>query len=125
MLRDRSSEFYRVADRILSEMPLAADNPRAVLDAANEAGLELGLAPSTGLQRGGIGRRTPGSVAPGRRTSSGPGGGDDAVDMDSMREISGRLRDAMPGHKFTKEQLSRIAKRQKAYADTLHTRVRG
>ena len=124
-LRDRSSEFYRVADRILSEMPFAADNPRAVLDAANEAGLELGLAPSTGLPRGGVGRRTPGSVAPGRRTSSGPGGGDDAVDVESMREISGRLRDAMPGHKFTKEQLARIAKRQRQYADTLHTRVRG
>jgi hypothetical protein len=120
--RYSSSSFYRVADRILSEMPGSADNPRAVLDAANEAGLELGIAPSTGVQRGG--RRSPGTVAPGRATKSGPGGSG-APDLDSMRTIANSLRDAMPGHKFTEEQLKRIAKRQRQYQETLHTRVRG
>lgn len=122
-LRDTSTEFYRITDRILGEMgPIAADNPRAVLDAANEAGLELGLSPSTGVRSI---KREPGSVAPGRRTAPGPGSRNDVPNLESMEEIASRLQNAMPGKKFTKDQLKRIAKRQKLYKDSINTRVRG
>lgn len=122
-LRDRSTEFYRVTDRILSEMgSTAADNPRAVLDAANEAGLELGLHPQTGVRRSAqpASRKQP---APGRRTKSGPGSAEPSTALDDATIRS--LSNAMPGKKFTKEQLKRIADRDKVYREQLNTHVRG
>lgn len=122
-LRDRATEFYRVTDRILSEMgDTAASNPRAVLDAANEAGLELGLHPQTGVRRGAqaSGRKQP---VPGRKTKSGPSGEDKMPDLDEG--TIQRLANAMPGKKFSKEQLKRIGERQKIYQDDLSTRIRG
>jgi DNA-binding PucR family transcriptional regulator len=122
-LRERSSEFYRVTDRILSEMgEVAASNPRAVLDAANEAGLELGLLPQTGVRRAAqpASRKQP---VPGRKTKSGPGAEDKTPDLDEA--TIARLANAMPNKKFTKDQLKRIAERQQIYADDLPTRIRG
>lgn len=120
-LRNKSSEFYGIADRILSEMGPAADSdPRAVLDAANEAGLQLGLTPASGVRRS---RREPGNVAPGRSTK-----GTNAPDPGPTEEdaaIARRLSNAMPGRKFTDAQLKRIAKRTKMYKDDIATRVRG
>lgn len=122
-LQDRSSEFYRATDRILSEMgESAASNPRAVLDAANEAGLELGIAPSTGLIP--TRRRAPGSVAPGRSTAESPKKKSD-VDMAEVEKTASRLQNALPNRKFTKDQLKRIAERTKHYQETINTRVRG
>lgn len=123
-LRDRNSDFYRATDRILSEMgAAAASNPRAVLDAANEAGLELGQMPQTGLRRNASSppRKTP---APGRKTSSGPSSADALPPADQQR-IADKLASAMPGRKFTKEQLKRIAERDKMYREQIQTHVRG
>jgi hypothetical protein len=122
-LQDKTSEFYRATDRILSDMgEAAASNPRAVLDAANEAGLELGISPSTGLIP--TSRRTPGSVAPGRSTAGAPKKKPD-VDMAEVEKTAKRLQNALPGRKFTKDQLKRIAERTQEYKDTINTRVRG
>ncbi len=121
-LRSKSSEFYGIADKILSEMGKAGDkNPRAVLDAANEAGLELGLTPAGGLSRSK--RRSPGNVAPGRSTK-----GTDAPDLEASAEdqkIANRLANAMPGKQFSKKALARIAKNGKMYKDSINSHVRG
>jgi hypothetical protein len=125
-LHNKSSEFYQVTNRILQEMgPDADNNPRAVLDAANEAGLELRLTPQTYGAR--IERREPGSVQGGRTSRPTKGRKDDVIDMESdeQRAIRDRLATAMPGKKFTKEQLARIAKRQKLYKDNLPLFTRG
>jgi hypothetical protein len=120
-LRQKGSEFYGIADRILSGMGKAADtNPRAVLDAANEAGLELGLAPATSIRTP---RRAPGNVAPGRSTKS--ASAPDPVATENDKAIASRLANAMPGKKFTKEQLKRIAKRSAQYQEQINTHVRG
>jgi len=121
-LRDKTSELYRKADRILSEMGEAANHPRAVLNAANEAGLELGMSPSTGLLPGGT-RREPGRVAPGRRSSA-PPGRDSNDHADEHASIAASLASAMPGGKFTEEQMKRIAERDKLYRDTIDQRVK-
>lgn len=125
-LRDRQSEFYRVTDRILGEMgPLADNNPRAVLDAANEAGLEIGLSPATGVVHRGTRSNPSSSIASGRTKKSAPGN-DSSTNMEELRKIAdGKLRNAMPGGKFTDEQLKRIAERSKFYQNELNTRVRG
>lgn len=122
-LQDKSSDFYRTTDRILSEMgETAASNPRAVLDAANEAGLELGIAPAHGLIP--TRRREPGTVAPGRSTADSPRKKSD-VDMAEVEKTGNRLANALPNKKFTKEQLKRIAERTQQYKDSINTRVRG
>jgi hypothetical protein len=122
-LQDKSSDFYRTTDRILSEMgETAASNPRAVLDAANEAGLELGIAPAHGLIP--TRRREPGNVAPGRSTADSPRKRSD-VDMAEIEKTGNRLANALPNKKFTKEQLKRIAERTQQYKDSINTRVRG
>jgi len=121
-LRAKGSEFYGIADKILSGMGKAGDqNPRAVLDAANEAGLELGLSPTGVVSRST--RRSPGNVAPGRSTK-----GTQAPDLEASAEseaIANRLQNAMPGRKFSKKQLERIAKRDKMYKDSINSHLRG
>jgi len=119
-LRDKSSEFYRTANRILADMGKTADtNPRAVLDAANEAGLELGLSPRTAVRKA---REPRGEVAPGRSTRRGPGK-EDTPELDE--KVVSRLAQAMPGRKFTKEQLKRIAEREKMYKENINSYLRG
>lgn len=125
-LHDKSSEFYRVTDRILKEMGPGADtNPRAVLDAANEAGLELGLTPQSFRPR--VRRREPGDVQTGRTSRPPKSGKDDVMDVNSEEHqaIQKRLAQAMPGKKFTKEQLKRIAKRGKLYQENRDLFTRG
>lgn len=121
-LRAKGSEFYGIADKILSEMGTAGEkNPRAVLDAANEAGLELGLSP-TGVPSRST-RRSPGNVAPGRSTK-----GTNAPDLETSAEdqkIANSLANAMPGKKFSEKQLKRIAKRSKMYKESINSHLRG
>lgn len=121
-LRAKGSEFYGIADKILSEMgPSGKNNPRAVLDAANEAGLELGLSPAGVPSRST--RRSPGNVAPGRSTK-----GTNAPDLEASAEdkaIANRLQNAMPGKKFSEKQLKRIAKRSKMYKESINSHLRG
>jgi len=120
-LRDKTSALYRATDRILGEMGEHAKSPRAVLDAANEAGLELGLAPSTGVTRR---TREPGRVAPGHRTAS-PPSREPEVDQAQQAQIIAGLQDAMPGREFSKEALKRIAERDAIYRENLQHHVRG
>jgi len=120
-LRQKSSEFYGIADRVLSGMGKAGDkNPRAVLDAANEAGLELGLTPATSVRNT---RRSPGNVAPGRSTKGTAAPTPEQTAED--KAIASRLQNAMPGKKFTKEQLKRIAKRSEQYKESINSHLRG
>jgi len=124
-LHDKSSKFWQVTNRILQEMGPSADkNPRAVLDAANEAGLELGTSPQTFRPQ--VNRREPGGVQSGRTSRPTPRK-DDQVDLSSEEHqtIQNRLANAMPGRKFTKEQLARIAKRTKQYKDNIDLFTRG
>lgn len=124
-LHDKSSDFYKVTNRILQEMGTNADNsPRAVLDAANEAGLELSLQPATFKPQI---RRDPGNIQSGRTNRPVPNKGSDSVDVnsDEQKVIQNRLANAMPGREFTKEQLDRIAKRSKLYAENKDLFTRG
>ena len=120
-LRQKGSEFYGIADKILSEMGSAGDkNPRAVLDAANEAGLELGLSPATAIRST---RRNPGNVAPGRSTKGTQSKTPEQTAED--KAIASRLQNAMPGKKFSKEALKRIAERSEQYKESINTHLRG
>ena len=124
-LHDKSSEFYSITNRILQEMGPTADNsPRAVLDAANEAGLELGLQPATFKPQI---RRDPGKLQGGRTNRPINRKDADSVDMESDEQVGIQkgLRNAMPGRKFTKEQLARIAKRGQLYQDNKDLFTRG
>lgn len=124
-LHDKTSDFYAATNRILDSMgPSADSNPQAVLHAANEAGLELGLQPQ--MFRPQVTRREPGQVQGGRTTRPTPTK-DDTVDLNSEEHqaIQRRLSNAMPGRKFTKEQLARIAKRTKQYKDNIDLFTRG
>lgn len=124
-LHDKASEFYRVTDRILSRMGSIADNnPRAVLDAANEAGYELGLSPNTRPQ---ITRREPGNLQTGRDTGKPVRRTDTEVDVTSEehRKIQKRLENAMPGKKWDEATLKRIAKRAKEYQQVKDLFIRG
>ena len=124
-LHDPSSQFYQNTNRILQEMgPSADQNPQAVLHAANEAGLDLGVAPQTFRPQ--ITRRDPGELQSGR-TSRPTGKAKDTIDVNSSEhaKIQQGLANAMPGRKFTKEQKDRIAQRAKQYQDNIDLFTRG
>jgi hypothetical protein len=124
-LRDKSSELYRMTDSILTSMGKEADkNPRAILDAANEAGLELGLTPSGS---GAIRRRhrEPGNSTVSGRSTRPTQTQEKAEEPELSQSEINRLAQAMPGKKFTKEQMKRIAERTKLYKESINTRVRG
>lgn len=113
-LRDPTSELYRATNKILSKLGKSADsNPRAILDAANDAGLELGLAPRDVPAPS---ARKVKRTAPGR--SNAPV---DDVDSDltpskqELETMAARLSGGMKGQKFTEEQLARIAKNTALY----------
>lgn len=116
-LRDPTSDFYAITSQILDEYGSNAEtNPRAVLDAANEAGLRLGLTPKGAPSVGG--RQGRSGLAPGgSHGKPSPAKGDDAdlPSMESVEDVARRLQDAMPGRKFSKEQLERIRKNTAAY----------
>jgi hypothetical protein len=121
-LRDRTSDLYARADQILATMPNADTNPRAVLDAANEAAIELGLSPSTGLQRTTV--REPGRLVSGHNQRSGPGA-DPAVSTAEQKAIADKLRNAMPNGGFSEDQMKRIAESTQIYKDNINTLVKG
>lgn len=124
-LQSKESEFYRVTSRIYEELGPSADiNPRAVLDAANEAGYELGQTPQS--YRPTI-RRDPGGIQSGRTTRPTQTADPTLTDVHSEEHqaIRARLANALPSGKFTPEQIKRIEKRQKVYDENLDLFVRG
>lgn len=103
-LRDQSSRLRNMTNSILNEMGSAADvDPGSLLHAAEVAAHRLGI-----KRR----QESPFRSIPGGGTApAGPAGGDDPVlDPEKAANIAVRLRDAMPGKKFTKEQLERARK---------------
>lgn len=117
-LRDKSTQLYKLTNRLLNEAgDLAETDPRAVLNAANEAGMQLGLTPKGYTPRPAYGRD--GFVAPGRdqhAPAPGAGGGKLTADQEAnLDRISRRLGDAMPAGKFSPEQIARIKERSLEY----------
>lgn len=126
LLHDKASQFYSITNRILQDMgPMADTNPQAVLHAANEAGLELDVRPHS--FRPSVIRREPGGVQDGRTSKPTGRKDDDKLDLNTEEHltIQKNLANAMPGRKFTKEQLTRIAKSGKQYMTHIDLFTRG
>jgi len=127
-LRDKTSKLYAATNRLLNDMGnLAETDPRAVLNAANEAGLDLGLTPKTHGPRPVYGRD--GGLAPGRdQFAPGPGVAGAKLSAEEEAEldkVSRRLGEAMPGGKFTAEQMTRIREGRLAYKTNAHLLANG
>jgi len=113
-LRDNSSTFRRVTNEVLKERGDSTTNPQAVLDAANEAGMRLGLKPATTA----FNSNGRGAYRTARGSSDAPAPADAPQDMLSEAEASAiaiRLRNAMPSGKFSPEQVKRARERSGEY----------
>jgi len=127
-LRDKTSRLYVMTNRLLDEMGnLAETDPRAVLNAANEAGLGLGLTPKTHgprpvYDRGGMLAHGRDQYAPGPGDASAKLSPEEEAELD---KISRRLGEAMPGGKFTAEQMVRIREGKLAYKANAHLLTNG
>ncbi len=124
-LHNQSSDFWQTTNRILKEMGETADsNPGAVLHAANEAGLELGIKPQS--FRPEVTRRDPVSLQSGRSSRPGPRDRNEVdINSDEHKAIQRTLGSVMPGRKFSDKQLTRIAKNTKKYVDNIDLFTRG
>lgn len=110
-LRDKSSLFARRVDQKLVEMGSRADtDPDAILHAANEIGLSMGLV-------GTPTRGTPANLATGDDTAPPAPSKNEEEELDP--KIVAALQQSMPGKTFTKEQLERIKKNTKLYKDNI------
>jgi hypothetical protein len=110
-LYNKTGAFYRETNKVLNEMgKTATSSPRAVLDAANEAGARLGLSPKAGSillhQHDPIGSGT--APAPESKKQYG-------LSKEKRQEIARKLQGAMPKGKFTEENLGNIDKNAKLY----------
>jgi len=120
-----NSEFRDLVNNKLNEFgeTYIANNPRAVLDAANDVAAEMGVAPSAPTHTT---TRMRGRIA-GTRTSKGNESTDEVgslpVSDTEFDAIADRLADAMPaGKQFDKKQLK---ENMKSYGDHSHFFVRG
>lgn len=101
----------------------ATSDPRAVLDAANEAGLALGLTPK-GMHM--MGRNFSGSH-PGGGTAppdEGAAKGAPQITEERLAYLAKRYKGALPKGKFTDEALDRIRENSAAYRDHQHLFIR-
>ena len=111
-LRDPTSTIYAKTNQILQSMGANAEtNPRAVLEASNEAGLQLGLAP-----RGAVETRVPGirHTGPGSGTAPAPSP-DPAVSDTRIAEVAQGLAHAFTGGKISDEAMERIKENTALY----------
>ena len=109
-LHNTTGAFYKETNKVLGEMGKTADSsPRAVLDAANEAGVRLGLSPKAGsilLHQHDTGSNT----APAPTTKKAFG-----MSKDRRDEIASKLAGAMPKGKFNQDNLDSIDKNSAVY----------
>jgi hypothetical protein len=120
-LRDKSSAIYAKTNEILARMGDRADNdPRAVLNAANEAGIELGLAPRTvqGPRMTGVRHTAPGG------TNAPPPDKASTIDEARLNEIAGKLGGAFKGGKISDEALERIRESTAIYRDNVDSLIK-
>lgn len=121
-LRDATSELYRATNKVLRDMGAAADsNPRAILDAANEAGMQLGLSPRAGNIRR---MRSVKGTAPGATDSPVDSDGDVAVDTEEISRLAAKFAGVTKEGKFSKEQMDRIMKNAAEYRRHQHLLVK-
>ncbi len=113
-LRDPTSTLYAQTNKILASLGNSADgDPRAVLTAANEAALQLGLSP-----------RADSLVRPRELQRTAPGGSrapaptsEPNVDQTQLDSIAQSLGGAFKGGKISDEMMQRIAERTAEYRD--------
>ncbi|KPJ95873.1 MAG: hypothetical protein AMJ55_02990 [Gammaproteobacteria bacterium SG8_15] len=118
-LRKKGSRFYNRVNQILQDMGKLADqNPSAILQAANEAGLELGLQPATAPTD----RRRGGQRTPDVATDSDAPVGDSfkLPSQEKLEDQARKLKNALPpGKEFNmdniKKRMAHYAKDRGAY----------
>lgn len=92
-LRDPGSHLYQVTNQVLNERGSGVNNdPRALLDAANEAGMRLGLQPKSHARS-----FTDVSIPAGSQPTPEQGG--KGMSKDEAAAIAQRLQNALPGGK--------------------------
>ncbi len=122
-LRDPTSTLYTQTNKILANLGSAADSdPRAVLNASNEAALQLGLAPRTVTAPRVQNVR---HVAPGGSNAPAPGneGSGSAPSKERLQQLSNSLANGFKGE-ISDEMMERIAQRTADYRDNKDKFVR-
>lgn len=119
-LRNTLSRFRQTTNEVLNEAGESAQhNPYALLHAAQTAAARLGIKPS-GPRFNQYGAPVGGGTAP-------PPAGNDGsepISAEKMDKLATSLRDAMPGGKFTEEQLKRIQENSKHYRENKNLFIR-
>lgn len=115
-LHNRSSRMYQETNRVLNEMgaALSSNDPKVLLHAASVAAANLGLSSNRRFDRA---SHVPGNTAPSRDSDAGT---EDAMSQEDAAKIAKQLGAAMPGGKFSPEQLERIRERAKEYRENKH-----
>lgn len=100
-LRQRGEFYAKVSQKLDSMGDIANADPDAVLNAANNVGIEMGLSPANGLRSApSRGRQTPTNVA-GANTGPGAEDGTPTLSDEKAAEIASSLAGALPaGKKF-------------------------
>lgn len=107
-LRDQGSQLYQMANHVLNERgDTVTRDPRALLDASNEAGMRLGLQPKSYSPQPSHFGVPHGSQPPATPASKG-------LTRDEAATIAQKLKGAMPGGKFN---LDRVVERSGEYED--------
>ncbi len=116
-LRDPGSRFYQLTNQILNERgDMVANDPTALLSAANEAGMQLGLRGQTTptLQRGGLNNVPPNSQPP-QNDPQKP-----VLSQEKADEIAANLQGALPdGKKFDMKRVQKRYQHQQAERGTM------
>lgn len=116
-LADENSSFYQKVDaRIRKLDPNYVDeNPRVVMDVANEVAIAEGVSPTRARQT----LRVPGKLSASRREGAAPAPKEKeelSMTTEEATRIAHKLEGAL-GKKFTKEQIQEIRKNHQSYSD--------
>jgi hypothetical protein len=123
-LRNESSQMARESEKILEKWggkSYIDANPRALLDAANEAAITLGVKPSTTGFR--PEPRGTGATRQNRAATPPADAGESVLSREENERIAARLGNALGRNK--KFDLDAVDKSQRAYKESVHERVRG
>jgi len=120
-MHNPTSSLRQEANKILNEMgAAAADNPQAILHAAEAAGQRLGLKPQAPRYQN-FGRPVGGSTGPAPEASSSETA---PISDEAAAKIAKSLAMAMPKGKFTDEQMVRIKENSAKYREHKHLFIR-